>query len=113
MSVPKPGQYGEPWHEEKPTSPLAWYELYRSDGAIGPGDGGRPIGAVVGTYAPRIVACIDALNGRDPEALHELEEAAKDAEAVIRLSQCVPSVEEKTRVVIRLRAALKAFGVWS
>ncbi len=110
MSVPKPGQYGEPWHEEKPASPLAWYQLYRSDGVIGPGDKGHAIGAVVGAYVQRIVACFNALNGRDPEALRELEAAAKAAE---RVMSYVSDAEEETRAALRLRAALKAFGVWS
>ncbi len=109
MSVPRPGQYGEPWSVR--TYPGYSPRLLRTQEAIEPRDDAvSEIAPEEPTNAPRIVACFNALNGRDPEALHELEAAAKAAE---RVMSCVSDAEEETRAALRLRAALKAFGAWS
>ncbi len=128
MSVPKPGQYGEPLvadirtgcyaiypesrgHENCLAGADRWALVYQDGrGEKEPGIDYPLLSEEQHAFALRIVSCLTALNGRDPEALHELEAAAKAAE---RVMSCVSDAEEETCAALRLRAALKAFGVWS
>ncbi len=122
MSVPKPGQYGEPLVADIRGGCYAIYPESRGheNCLAGADDWALAYQAARGTettlseeqiaFALRIIACINALNGRDPETLRELEMAAKAAE---RVMSCVSDAEEETRAALRLRAALKAFGAWS
>ncbi len=134
MSVPKPGQYGEPLvadirtgcyaiypesrgHENCLAGADRWALVYQDGrGEKEPGIDYPLLSEEQRAFALRIVSCLTALNGRDPEALRELEDAAQAAERLLRR---VLSAEEEIRVprelrvVRRLRAALKAFGVES
>ncbi len=122
MSVPKRGQYGEPWHTDEPYCIYIWSRDQEMLADLPVPDGedaylARMRGVGRGAtrdeqraIAQRILASVNALDGRDPEALHELEAAARAAE---RVMSCVSDAEKETRAALRLRAALKAFGVWS
>lgn len=71
MSIPKPGEYGEPWDES---------DYYRETDPMVFGEHSLPIPAF-----NRAMACVNAMNGRDPAELAPLEGRMKDALSILRL----------------------------
>jgi hypothetical protein len=102
MSAPEKGAYGEPWS----VGPYYKTDVETREGRAAECRLGTPDGAI---KAARIVACVNALNGRDPEALDALVKAAQAAEATLgRSDYCSDFELDAARDV--LRAALAAFG---
>lgn len=84
------GQFGEPLHTEE--VPDGWGEMvFEADGRCAAFDHAQ---------IARFVACVNALDGLDPEALPALIEALK-----------LYLIDSSTRAKVHLESALAAFGV--
>jgi hypothetical protein len=97
VSIPKSGQFGEPW---------AALELPDGTGEVGIRDGHHVESLA---YVRRVVACVNALDGKDPEALARLIEASElacDEHEKEDGTQCADCTG-----MMALRAALAAFEV--
>lgn len=92
MSAPKQGQYGEEWSVERQGDKRG----YRVIGGVS----GYEIALDIQEHdAERIVSCVNALDGRVPEKLRAVIEAAS-----------LLLIDSSERAHVRLEAALRDFG---
>jgi hypothetical protein len=97
VSIPKSGQFGEPWRAD---DSILGHLLFGGNGECIP---------MTDAQLDRAAACVTALNGRDPEALKGLIEAAQNADVV--LSRYITLTDSAGIAATNiLHAALAAFG---
>lgn len=95
MSAPKPGEYGEPWVHKRD---VRLSGIHSRKACVAD--------TLLSFDAERIVSCVNAMDGHDPEALKPL--LALVRECLSDYSH--PNFTDRRGMADRLRDALSAFG---